>query len=518
MDPVARSLVTAILATVIASSQLACGGQFATPLECPKQGGAPWVEAQSRHFTLKTDVSRDEATARLDAFEGVYDLLEQVAFPDNGVKGRRQTVILFAREQDFRELTKSGVRAYYRSRLPQDFETSPTLVMYGRFDDESREVFTHELTHALMFRAFPSPPVWLGEGLAVYFSTTRIEGNRAVLGGFASKYAIEPSLIPSVTEIVHAPREAFYGTAGYEARSRDSTIQQTAYYAGAWHLVHMLRNGNDTYRARFDVLANALERGDPARAAWAAFAKPFDDATLEGDFRSYITAERSDFGMELTPRRTPRPVPSYRGMGEDEIHLLWARLLPWSGTTNDLAMRELERAEEHGGDTAAMALWHAQRLALAGRAEAATRALETQLAKTPNDPELLYARAAFAMRALPDSGASAAEIARLAKVISALEAHAVTSDERLLVAAAHMMRRESDAALIGASKALEGDPLCWACHAVIAEAHYQIGDFVGAVQSGERALALVPEDTSDPSLAKALARYREAANAVNARP
>ena len=69
-----------------------------------------WIELTSRHFTLRTDLGRQQARAALADFEGVYGTLETVAFQGDAPRDRID-VVLFSDEARFRQLAPRGAPA-----------------------------------------------------------------------------------------------------------------------------------------------------------------------------------------------------------------------------------------------------------------------------------------------------------------------------------------------------------------------------------------------------------------------
>jgi hypothetical protein len=87
----------------------------------------------------------------------------------------------------------------------------------------AEQTFVHELVHELMHRALGETPPWLNEGMAQYFSTLRLEDDRAVLGDPSpDATAVPPSLLPTVSELTGADRDRFVPTDWVRAIARDA--------------------------------------------------------------------------------------------------------------------------------------------------------------------------------------------------------------------------------------------------------------------------------------------------------
>src|SRR5258708_22252738 len=127
------------------------------------------------------------------------------------------------------------------------------------------------------------------EGLAEYFSTMRVEGGQAILGTVPDGVLIEPYLVPTVQELVTADHSAFYGTWTGEDYNG---LHRARYYAGAYALVHLMRNGPDPARRRFAVFVAAMNHGAPAERAWAQAFGGITAESLEKVFRLHLEAWR----------------------------------------------------------------------------------------------------------------------------------------------------------------------------------------------------------------------------------
>ena len=107
---------------------------------------------------------------------------EAVAFPPGGPGEPRVSVVRFARSGDYEALAGQDTSGFHAPGLPLDIERQPTIVVAGDMKESARRTFVHEEVHELMHRAFGNTPTWLNEGLADYFSTLRIDGDRVLLG------------------------------------------------------------------------------------------------------------------------------------------------------------------------------------------------------------------------------------------------------------------------------------------------------------------------------------------------
>jgi len=144
--------------------------------------------------------------------------------------------------------------------------------------DEMMRTVRHEGFHQYLDRVQPDPPVWLNEGLAVYYETSmRVAGTlktNIVRDDHVQALTGHP-LVP-MAEFVRISRKDFYGN-----------FRQS--YPQAWLVVHLLRHGTPKQQALLRGLMSRLETA----AGTEAIEATFDDSTLkalDGDLRMHLSA------------------------------------------------------------------------------------------------------------------------------------------------------------------------------------------------------------------------------------
>jgi tetratricopeptide (TPR) repeat protein len=485
----------------------ACGGACTPAPVSPTQGESTWLEVTTRHFVLHTDLDRDAALATASEFEDAYGYLEAVAFPGNEGLTQRMDVVCFRDAREFhRVFPPDDLGGLYFDRAPQDVERRPTMVLYGALRDNARTIFLHELTHRFMSRAYGWTPPWLNEGLADYFSTMEIDSEKVLLGmvprgrlfvRLGVHYALEDG-VPTVHELVHADRAEFYGS--WSATSDE--LHRVRYYSGAYVLVHMLMHGNAEQRKRFGDFIDAMDHGVRATDAWARTFGTVPEDDLETAFRAHLSGWRSwSLNGSPVPALPPSPRQKQAMMREEEIHLLWARLLRKAQAPLAAVQTELDRAGAAAPDSPSVAYAKGSLELSLGHATEARALFESALARAPDDPRYLYAT--LLTRARTGGGWDGESIERLLKV-------AKSSDE--LSAAATILSElgSRDAALRMADAAVAADPgypLALAAHARV---QFDAGHFAEAVADQERAVAFAPEHVDDGPLIESLEKYRRA--------
>jgi tetratricopeptide (TPR) repeat protein len=479
-----------------------CGGAFAAAPPSPDQGGHPWLEVTTRRFVLHTDLDEQAARAAARSFEYAYAYLEQVAFPGYEGLSRPMDVVLFHDTGEFHHFWPSDMSGVYFDRAPQDLERSPTMVLYGGLEGDARIVFLHELTHRFIARAYGWAPAWMNEGLADYFSTMRIESGRVVLGMVPPGRLIEPSLIPTVRELAAADHAAFYGQ--WTGEDFDG-VHRARFYAGAYALVHMFRNGPDDQRKRFDDFVDAMNGGARAADAWARTIGSVSEDELERAFRAHLSSWRSWdlFGGELDPL-PPFPPEKVVPMREEDVHILWARVMLAGGGSPTDVRAQLNGAQAAAGPSSAAVSYAKGCLELPlGRTAEASALLDDALARSPDDPRYLFATLVVRARAGAQADGLRDSIERLTRI-------AKSSDELSAAAIFLSERGDHDAALRDADAAVTADPGYALALAARARVNFESGRYAEAVVDQEHAVAFVPEHVDNRALVQALEKYRAA--------
>ncbi|WP_437805204.1 hypothetical protein [Sorangium sp. So ce1078] len=256
----ARSISAAAL-VACAASGLGCAPSK-PPLTCASKGGAPWVALSSQHFVMWTDLDRSEARGALAELERSYNALEDVCFPSDSPDPYRMQIVLFAREQDFRQFSPGASSGVFFHKLPNDSEPAPTMVMYGSLGEPARITFQRGLAYHFIAQSVGPTPAWLRQGLAQFYSTFRLRGGYAYVGSALPYHdflkGASPRTVPngpftlqlvpasearSAAELIHSSRYDFHGLPGDPSETERHRIAINN--LSSWALVHMMINGPD---------------------------------------------------------------------------------------------------------------------------------------------------------------------------------------------------------------------------------------------------------------------------------
>jgi tetratricopeptide (TPR) repeat protein len=444
-----------------------------------------------------TDLSPPEARSQLDQFETLRDALEQVAFPPSGEPEGRVTVVLFRRHHDYEALGAPGTNGVFYPRLPLDIEREPAMLVSGGLTGQTRRTFVHELVHELMHRAFGDTPPWLNEGLADYFSSISIEAGQIVLGAPVPERVTVPRyLLPTVSDITHADQDRFL--------KDDSGSTAARYYTGAWLLVHLLRNGPERYRDRFDRFARALNDGKSADVAWRESMAGLDEETLQRDFEAHVeSSEWPRFGKNAATRSSSSSMA--RPMRPAEVHLLWARIAPHTQEGRSFAADQIGKAAALEPETAEIEYARGcLAMALESYGDASV-AFRKSVTLSPHEPRYLFGLA-LSLSAEPfGTSGHAQEISRTG---DALVAAATSPEQEALGAYFLMAANHPDEALQRAEHAVRGDGRCVQCAVILAKIRAARGDITGAIAALERVLSASLDSPQDQALLAELEKYR----------
>lgn len=303
------------------------GGLFATPsaardvdLAVDPEG---WVRLAGPNFELYSDSPPDlaaEVLFDLELFRALFaklapglDLqspapLRMVAFDGPRsfapYKARRDgggTLLLgqFHRHSDANYLLLDG-----RTRTGDDYS-----------------VAFHELTHFFITHNVPSAPLWLNEGLAEYYGTFAVDGDRAVVGRAIERH-VEFLLLKNQVQDLDVLLE----TDG-RAASTHGPQEVGRFYALSWLLVHYLLSQPDGTDRTADYLLRLADGEDSESAFEEAYGVSLWE--MEQELRLYVA--RGEFPQASLPvadldpgrltARAARPAEVLSLLGDFVLHV-----------------------------------------------------------------------------------------------------------------------------------------------------------------------------------------------------
>ncbi len=505
------------------------------PLEAPSQDGERWIELRSQHFTLATDLEPEEATRAIRTFEHVYAVLARVIFGESRPPDFETQVVAFRSESEFRAFVPSPFGGRYVRRLPNDIDTSPTMLIFGRLTPSNRIMFIHELAHRFNHVALGSIPLWLNEGLAQFYSTVRGNVEKPIVGaldpeaGFASGSVwsdpnhvifhgrrIPSAQLPRPSRLMRFDRDAFYGS-GHRIDQESSWEQQEAAsrnYAAAWALVHMLMSGDSKQALRMQRFLR--ERASADSEDGPQTFSDLDPDDLDREFDAYVK-------KALPWRQHHEPAPpvvgqvQQRELKESRVLLWWARLHSFEGASTARAEQLLDRALALSrDDDPEVQFWMGRLKMIKRQPKAAEGYFKSALSSEPDNARYQTALALLYLNDKDGPGAGWPATERrvlLRGAMDQLAKVARTAVELNLVATDMIFEGKAEDALPFAQKACAADSDCWECFHTHAAAAFQTGDASAAEILERSALQRLPEEAPAKTaeiLKQALQSYKTA--------
>jgi tetratricopeptide (TPR) repeat protein len=224
----------------------------------PRPAAAQWRSLTTEHFQLIGDVPerqlRDVAL-RFEQFRDIVTGLNVAATKEDGPS--RVPIVVFRDRRSFEPfMPRAGGHIVETAGM---FVEGPDAVYIAlRLDGgaASYRAAFHEYTHLLLRQAFPDAPLWLDEGLADYYSTLRITGDRSALIG-----------LPLATHITVLRESSMPLTQMFGATHQSAVYTGTdrvLFYAQAWAMVHHAYHSRPSLEAEMIALAKRLAAGGNA--------------------------------------------------------------------------------------------------------------------------------------------------------------------------------------------------------------------------------------------------------------
>lgn len=245
----------------------------------PRPPGGDFLELQSDHYLLLTDLAEPAARAAIARMEEVRAALLEASWRGDAPAREKLRVVQFGSSARLRAFANPGMSAFYQ---PTDLFGEPFLILSAEDSAAGDVVLKHELAHAQHGSFLPRSPRWFFEGLACYLETLRdeAEGRRYVLGEPSEERLEYLRVHPAVDygRVLSMPtRDAVLlgGQDGYEFQS------------AAWLLVFYLAN---EYRAQLDAYIARLARREDGLAAFAAAFPGLEPGELAAQAARYRSA------------------------------------------------------------------------------------------------------------------------------------------------------------------------------------------------------------------------------------
>ncbi|MBA2619663.1 MAG: tetratricopeptide repeat protein, partial [Acidobacteria bacterium] len=263
-----------------------------------------WIQVRSKNFNLIGNASEKDIRAAAIRLEQFREVLSRVLNRANFNSPVPTTVVVFKNETafaPFRPLKADGktdrwVGGYFQAGEDLNYIVLPTATG----GDDFNTIF-HEYAHFIVDNNFgrEGVPPWFNEGLAEYYQTFKIDGDRKVTLG-----APQTNHLALLRQNKLIPFETFFNIDD-DSMHEQSDDKVELFYAQSWALMHYLINGNGG--AQQKQMYRFLDLVMKNKAAKEAFAETFqtDFATMERELKNYVaqnnfTMTSIDFKSKLT--------------------------------------------------------------------------------------------------------------------------------------------------------------------------------------------------------------------------
>jgi tetratricopeptide (TPR) repeat protein len=328
-----RCLEGLLLAFLVSSSTACLGPRLA---QCPAEGGEPWMELESDHFVLQTDLPPQEAQKGIEYLERTRAAMLAAAWPAAlQLEMPRLTVYVLADSWQFKRIFPRRVGGFFFRAGDEPFIVlaGPPDSWEERFtglSETSSSIVKHELAHYLSSYFLLRQPLWLSEGLAQFLETLQLskDGTTAVLGQPHLSHLSSMKLLLDAVDRGSVDDFSMQDVVEWEAfRSDAADWVISSRYAGSWLLVYWLYN---TQPLEFADLQKRLARGeDPKHATKAVFPEFYTHAIN----KTLLDYAQNGQYEELTVR-VPMGNLSFskRVLGDAEVHAIRARVVLMAAT------------------------------------------------------------------------------------------------------------------------------------------------------------------------------------------
>ena len=253
---------------------------------------AEWRRIDSPNFTVVGDVSAGDLREITRRFENFRDVLGRVLTSKMTATAVPTVVIVFPSDNAFTPFKpKFNGKPIQLSGLFLPRRDANYIALVRDWDEGAMRVVFHEYAHLLTSNLTETLPVWLNEGLAEFYSTFQMAGDREALLGRPVPGHLEQLNVRTLL-----PLEDLLNVK-HDSPMYNEGDRRSLFYAQAWALTHMLLVGQPTGRDKLGAYVASLDAGLSPSEAWRkAFAADRTDLDLQNYVRrSVFSAYRLKF-------------------------------------------------------------------------------------------------------------------------------------------------------------------------------------------------------------------------------
>ncbi|MCG6948679.1 MAG: DUF1570 domain-containing protein [Acidobacteria bacterium] len=272
-------LVAGVLGFLLAMSPLNKSAAESTLLK----PGDNWIEVRTTNFRFFSNAGRQTTRSIAVDLEELRAVLSQLT--DYELQSPLQTYIyVFKGRRSFLPFKilydgrPADVSGYFFANEEANF-----IAINADTPDDSALIY-HEYVHYVANNNLWYLPVWFSEGLAEFYESFHVSGNRVTIGLPVARHLIllrNSTLIPLQRLFAVDRMSELY----------NETDRKNVFYAESWALVHYLLLGSEERRSQVATYLESIRNGAPSDEAFAeAFSSDYE--TLMRELRAYIRSLR----------------------------------------------------------------------------------------------------------------------------------------------------------------------------------------------------------------------------------
>ena len=391
---------------------------------------AQWRRLDSPNFIVIGEAGASDLREIAVKFEGYREMLGRVLGTKVTSNVVPTVVTVFAHDRTFTPFKplRQGKRVDVAGLFVPGRDVNHILMIGDDNPFRLRLIF-HEYTHLIVSNTGQRMPVWLGEGIAEYYSTFELSrgGREAMLGGLIEDHLLllndrQLLTLPDLLNVTH------------DSPLYNESTRRGVFYAQSWALTHMILLGEPNRTQQLSAYLNHLSSGAAPVDAWQrafgaedmgkaleayirrqlfrAYAFKFSDALAKfnaqttaispAETQAYLAdvlVELDDFAEAANRLAIARKTDPSNA----RAHLIDARLR--------LATGKLDEAEASLKAAGALEDWYMNYLAGVAVAELSDRRQETTAGAAVEAARTFFQKAADGRAELPNAAARLAALA-----------------------------------------------------------------------------------------------------------
>ena len=262
---------------------VSCAASSAHGIPSPKE---KWLRVRSQHFTLLSNVDREDATEAILLLEAFRAVLEGKTYEEAAYVPT--TIIVFKNQETFGpyKLNRQGQPDTYVGKFTSSPDGNYIGMSVGKDDDPYGTVL-HEYVHWSLSKSYVEIPLWLNEGMAEYYSTFHVDKDEVQIGR-----PIENHLLWLVSNPLIPLPELF--TITPDSKDYNEGTRAGLFYSESWALYHYMQLGRPDLLPKLESLLQSLQVGTNLNQAWKdAFGVGYEP--IEAELKRYVRGGKYPF-------------------------------------------------------------------------------------------------------------------------------------------------------------------------------------------------------------------------------